>query len=381
MNTPDRRLEWVVFALVAASFTTIYITQPVLSVLEKDFSADTVSVARTVSAVLLGIVVANLPFGYLSDRYTIRPIIFSGGAAIAGCSLWCAFAADLQTLTIARFVQGCCIPALTTCLAAYLARILPLERLNVVMGSYVAATIFGGMCGRLLGGFIHDPADWRHAFITAGILVGGSCLVASRIIPVAPVEQSRPASSSYIRLLANGRLSLLFLCGAAGQAIFSPVFNTVPYRLQNELIGLSARESSLVYLTYICGVAIGPAAGRLSNRVGNGNAMMIGSGLLAGSLLLLLIPTVGAVVLALVGVCCGFFAVHAAAVGALNRKLESSHGRANALYVLSYYLGATIGVSWSSWVYQYYGWELLIAVACAILIVPFLVGMRERHER
>ena len=36
------------------------------------------------------------------------------------------------------------MPALTTCLAAYLSANLPLERLNVVMGSYVSATVAGG---------------------------------------------------------------------------------------------------------------------------------------------------------------------------------------------------------------------------------------------
>ena len=40
----------------------------------------------------------------------------------------------------------------------------------------------------------------------------------------------------------------------------------------------------------------------------------------------------------------GFFTVHAAAVGALNRKLTVGQGRDNALYVLGYYVGAWFGM-------------------------------------
>ena len=37
----------------------------------------------------------------------------------------------------------------------------------------------------------------------------------------------------------------------------------------------------------------------------------------------------------------------AAAAGSLNRKLTSSRGRANSLYVLSYYLGGAVGITLS----------------------------------
>ena len=39
------RLQLVIFALVSASFTNIYITQPVLPVLQNEFSADMVTVS------------------------------------------------------------------------------------------------------------------------------------------------------------------------------------------------------------------------------------------------------------------------------------------------------------------------------------------------
>ncbi len=80
-------------------------------------------------------------------------------------------------------------------------------------------------------------------------------------------------------------------------------------------------------------------AGKLSNRIGNGGTMVLGSLIFALALALTLIKSLVAILAALALVCAGFFSIHAAAAGSLNRKLTSSRGRANSLYVLAYYLG------------------------------------------
>jgi len=136
-DTSYFRLQLIVFALVSASFTNIYITQPVLPVLQSEFSADMVLVSFSVSAVILGIALSNLPFGFLADRLPVHPIILTGGVFVAAGGFVCALTKDLWVLIGARFLQGLFIPSLTTCLAAYLAKVLPVERLNVVVRLYL----------------------------------------------------------------------------------------------------------------------------------------------------------------------------------------------------------------------------------------------------
>ena len=82
------RLQFTVFALVAASFTNVYVTQPVLPILQSEFSADMVLVSFSVSAVIFGIAISNLPFGFLSDRLPIHPIIFTGGGPVESSGKW-----------------------------------------------------------------------------------------------------------------------------------------------------------------------------------------------------------------------------------------------------------------------------------------------------
>ena len=76
-------IQALVFALVASSFTVVYITQPVLPVLETEFGTDARTASLSVSAVIFAMALANLPFGALVDRYPIKPIILIGGSVIA----------------------------------------------------------------------------------------------------------------------------------------------------------------------------------------------------------------------------------------------------------------------------------------------------------
>ena len=372
------RLQTLVFALVCAAFVNIYLTQPVLSVLEDEFHASTSQVSCSVSAVLLGIALANLPFGWLADRWPVARLVLLGGSVIAVAGLVCSMTDNLSVLIAARFVQGAFVPALTTCLAAHLARSLPLASLNVVMGSYVAATVLGGMLSRLLGGYFVAPEHWRWAFVLGAATVVVAVLLAWRELRALPAPPAAHRNGVSLRaLLSQRRLWMAYLCGAAGQAVFSPVFNYMPYRLAEAPFQLTTAQTSLVYLVYVVGIVMGPGAGRIANRYGTGRTLIAGATLLALALLLLLVPSVSAVVIALVGVCAGFFTIHAAAVGALNRQLSHGQGRANGLYVLGYYLGAWFGISWAAWVYPHGGWAALIGCALVLVSVPFTVGLLE----
>jgi YNFM family putative membrane transporter len=376
------RLQFIVFALVSASFTNIYITQPVLPVLQDEFAADMVLVSFSVSAVIFGIAISNLPFGFLADRLPIHPIILTGGVMVAFGGLVCAVTKDLWMLIAARFLQGLFIPALTTCLAAYLAKVLPIARLNVVMGSYVSATVLGGLGGRLLGGWIHPPLHWRYAFISASILILIATITAFRWLPGTSIEDKQQyITISYRELLKRWELLLIYFCASGSFLIFSSVFNYLPFRMTAAPFHFSTELTTLLYLAYIVGIFVGPTAGRFSNRFGSGNTLLGGVAVLGVSLLLILLPMIPAVVLALLGVCAGFFTIHAVAVGSLNRKLSSGQGRANALYVLFYYMGGWLGITLSGFVYKQGGWNAVIYICLFFLVIPLGAGIGERKNR
>jgi YNFM family putative membrane transporter len=375
------RLQAIVFCLVAASFTAVYITQPVLPVLQVEFGISESKASLTVSAVILGIALANLPFGVLADRYPIRPILLGGATVVSAASLLCAATKGIWLLVAARFVQGLFIPSLTTCLAAYLARSLPLSRLNVVMGSYVSATIAGGLGGRLLGGWIHPPLHWRYAFVTSAALLVAAAAAAARGLPresAGPVEVAQQGTG-FVQLLSRPEVLRVLAVSFSAFFVFSATFNYLPFYVSRPPISAPLNVVTLLYLAYVVGMVAGPLAGKLSNRLGSGPTMAIGSAVFAAAIACTLIPSLPVIAASLPAVCGGFFGVHAAALGTLNRRLTGSRGRANSLYVLFYYLGGAAGISATGWAYARAGWPGVVTLAVAVLFVPLGVGLYERR--
>lgn len=377
----DRRIELLVFCLVAAAFTTIYITQPVLPVLQAEFGVGAGAASLSVSAVILGIALANLPFGMAADRYPIRPIILAGGTVVGAASLVCALTPNFGALVGARFVQGLFIPSLTTCLAAYLARTLPLARLNVAMGSYVAATVAGGLGGRLLGGWIHPPLHWRYAFLSAAVLLAAATLAAARGLERGQGRSGQGAvHAGFMELLGRPELQRMCAVAFGGFFVFSSTFNFLPFYLTEPPLQASTELITLMYLAYVVGIFMGPLAGRISNRLGGGATMALGAAVLALSIAITLVRSLPVIALGLAGICAGFFAIHAAAVGLLNRRLTSAKGRANSLYVLFYYLGGAAGITLSGYAYTGWGWAGVATLCGAVLLLPFAIGVMERRQ-
>lgn len=369
-------LQLAVFGLVTAAFTNIYVPQPALPAIERALGIGAARASLLVSAVVLGIALANLPVGALADRRPVRHLVAVGGLVVGIAGLVAPLVPGFAALVALRFVQGLFLPTLTTAVAACLSRSLPPAKLNVVMGSYVSATVAGGLGGRLLGGFL-AAYDGHVALAVSGALLLLATAVALPVLPAGAPPAPAGADVGFAALLRRRELLRLYVVAFGAYFVFSSVFNYMPFYLAGPPFGLPTRLVTLLYLSYVVGIVVGPLSGALSNRIGNGATMTGGALVFAAALALTLVPARPAVLVALFGVCLGFFPLHAAAAGALNRRLASGRGRANSLYVLFYYVGGAAGINVSGIAWERGGWPAVVAVCGVALAVPLVTGVVE----
>lgn len=373
-------LQAVVFALVASAINSVYLTQPTLPLLSQEFHASAPKVSLTVSMVTLGVCLAGLPFGVLADRWRIKPIITLGGIMVALCLAVGALSPSLEFLAGARFVQGLFVPALTSCLAAYLARSLPPQSLAITMGAYVSATVAGGLLSRLLPGIVL-AGNWRLALAVGAGLVVIFALVALKRLPAeGPRPPRQSGDLSYVGLLTSWPTLAPYLATFGSMFVFGGVFNYITFHLSAPPYLASTAFISLMYLTYLIGVIEGPLVGRLARRIGAGRTLALGAAVYMVAQLVCLLPSRPGVILGLCLVCAGHFIIHAGSQGMLNTRLRGSQGRANSLYVLVYYMGGWAGITCAGFFWSLARWQGVVLLGLAVLLLPLCVGLVDARK-
>src|SRR5262245_32294116 len=104
-STPWRLLALLI-AMTGVSSLSLNILVPAIPGLVARFAADPAEVQLTVSLYLLGLAVAQLVFGPLSDRFGRRPVVLAGLALATIASTAAIFAASIASLIVARVAQS-----------------------------------------------------------------------------------------------------------------------------------------------------------------------------------------------------------------------------------------------------------------------------------
>ena len=100
------------FATVTV-FADIYITQPILPLLSREFGVPAPTAALTISVVVLMIALVSNAWGPLADAFGRKPVMVWSCALLALPTLLCAGAPTLSALVFLRALQGILLPGVT----------------------------------------------------------------------------------------------------------------------------------------------------------------------------------------------------------------------------------------------------------------------------
>lgn len=281
-TTVSRPLAVVLALLTAFGPISMDLYLPVLPALTADLHAGTSTAQLTVSACLLGLAFGQLVAGPLSDRYGRRRPLLVGVVAYIAASALCAVSPSIETLIMARLVQGLA-GSVGIVIAQAAGR--DLYSGGKLVRYYGRLAVLGGLAaiiGPVIGGQIASFTDWRGAFVFLAI-VGVGILAASGLIFRETLPHELRAAGGLRHTLRNFRrlfadrtfLGSLLVTAFLGAALFAYLAGAT-FVLQG-IYGLSPQQYALAFgLNSLGFMVFGFASGRLSERWSERGMLTIG---------------------------------------------------------------------------------------------------------
>jgi YNFM family putative membrane transporter len=376
-----RRAALAMFAAGAATFMALHALQPLLPVLARELGVGPAGSSLLLAASTATLAIALLPAGWLSDAWGRTRVMGLALLALGLLGVLAAAAPGFASLLALRALQGIALAGVPGVAMAYLAEEIHESSLGTAIGLYISGNAIGGMAGRLLGGVMTEHGSWRIAVLGVSLISLAGALAFLRLVPASRRQRRRrvnaraAARSLRIHLRDRGQLRLDVL-GALLMGTFVAVFNGLGFRLEAAPYHLGETAIAAVFLVYAVGSLASATAGRLADRFGAHRVLPAGilvalAGIGVTTLRPLALVVAGMSLLAI-----GFFAAHSVASSAVGRGARTAPAQAAALYLLAYYVGASVagplgGLAWSAG-----RWAGVAGLAATLLVTALLVSLK-----
>ncbi|RYG71683.1 MFS transporter [Lentibacillus lipolyticus] len=379
----------ITISLALASFFVfagMYAVQPLFPVFVKEFNVPVSASGLTLSLTIAGLIIGLVVLGFLSDRHgrTIFIKLSLAGSAIPFL-IMPLFDSFLVLLAL-RFVQGFALAGLPAAALAYLSEEIDRRRVHVATALYISSNALGGMVGRVMTGYLTDHFSWQVAFYVLAVL---GIMILAAVVFMLPksrfFEPSREAFSydlkGFAYHLKNPALLLIFGLGIVLQLSFTGMWTYLPFYLEAPPFSLPLEVISYMFLAYGLGVIGSPVAGWLASHFGLRAVRLTGVFVMAAGMLLTLGPALWMIATGLCVTCLGFFTAHSLTASSVGEEVSHHKGSASSLYLVSYYIGVSLGSSALGPLWNL-GWLVLIAViTCIPVIYVLFIRMRQHKKR
>jgi MFS family permease len=168
----SRRLFVLVAAVILLDTMFYAAITPLLPGYADDLGLSKTSAGILSASYAAGTLLAALPSGWLASRIGFRSAMLVGLGLIAASSVVFAFAKSVVLLDIARFAEGVGGACAWTGGLAWLIAAAPVERRGEVIGSALAAAIFGILLGPVIGSVATVAGQEVVFSVVAAIAVG-----------------------------------------------------------------------------------------------------------------------------------------------------------------------------------------------------------------
>lgn len=368
-------------ALIVGSFmvfANVYVTQPLLPMIAEQFAISELQAASSFTITTLTLGISLLFYGPLSDALGRKKIMLMTLLGVTVTTATLAWVQDYHWLLTLRALQGFFLAGLPAIAVAYLGDEYTPHALAVAVGLYISGNTLGGIGGRLIGGFVGEWQGPSAAFLAMALISVVCVAIFAVLLPASrhfePKRFRLGSIVSNVKLhLSNRILLLCYVIGGFNFFIFINQYSYITFVLEDEPFSLSAKYVSLLFLTYLSGTIGSAFSGRLAMILPQPRIMTLGTLTLMLGTVITLHTSLWAIIIGLLVNCFGFFLCHSTASSYVSKQAKQAKASASSLYLVFYYLGASLGGFYLDPFWQAGRWSGVVLGSLLILIFVLLV--------
>jgi YNFM family putative membrane transporter len=375
-----------------ASQSMVRVSDSLLPQISADFGVSVGAASIVVTAYALAHGSVQLIAGPVGDRFGKYACVTVAAAISTVLVLLCGLAGSLPALVAARLACGLSAGWIIPLAMAFLGDVIPYERRQQVLGTFLSGQILGQLFGQAAGGVLGDLFGWRRVFffLAALFAIATVALLVEFIRnPIthashASATRSRGFITDYATVLRSPWARQIIAMGFIESAFMFGAFAYVGADLHLRF-GVSFAVVGLFVGAFAIGGLIYSLSVRgLVNRLGQiGLATRGGIMLALAYVTIAFTPRVSLAPFAITAIGLGFYMLHNTLQTNATQMSPEARGTAVAIFSSTLYLGQTLGVAINGIIFDRFTAVPVFVIAATGLLALGLWFARElrRHAK
>jgi DHA1 family bicyclomycin/chloramphenicol resistance-like MFS transporter len=275
---------WVLTLLVFSGTLGMHIFVPALPLAATDLGTSIATIQQTVSVYILGLAIAGILYGPISDRFGRRQTLIGALVLYTVAGLVAAFAAGAQLLIVARFFQAVGGGAGLVLGRAMVRDTSPPEDTTRRLAMMNLTTTLGPVMAPIIGSIIAAQFGWRPIFWVLCALGVTNLFIAWRLLPETHLSAGdvdvKTLARNYGQLVRSPRFLGYCLGGGCATTAMYAFIAAAPFIFMQQL-GRTQFEVGVYLAILIVGVTLASFVATRLNRFFSNGTILVGATLLS----------------------------------------------------------------------------------------------------
>lgn len=369
---------FIVIYCIIIVLSVMYATQPLQPLLAKQFEISVIKASQFTAVIMLFLAVSPIVYGYILEKVCAKKMLYITSIILLITNIFLGMSSTYEMFLFFRVCEALVVPAILTALMSILANI-DKENIKYNMAIYVAATVFGGLLGRVFSGAIATTFSYEYVFYSLSFTIFISLFLIQKLSYEGEAQLNKPKIKDITNILKDKRFAIVYLLMFCMFFVFAGVLNVLPFRVKDISSSINEFQISLLYLGYGMGILVSLSSKKIVKFFKNElNTILFGITLFLIVNFFLVNKDVLILFIVLFIFCIGMFTVHTVSTGLANSMKAERKSLTSGMYLTFYYLGGAAGSFFPSILYEHYGWDVMLYFFILVLFVVLGITYKSR---